>query len=326
MNSIFSKPTQNNLNLETDQPCTSFEPNVQACDQFDADLIDKIKLAIAKLKATTKEHCPRKNRFAKFPCSVCDKNCNKNQDAIYCTSCSQWVHGKCNCRSKTEYNKLSDEPDDVPFHCMLCVMKENSEIFPHFFLDKSQLLELNGIDLPSQLKFLESYDIKSRLMNMPNLHDFDMDENLIHKVNSHYYDNVNLLNYNTHNYTNEFMNNMISHYLLPHILHPMRVTDHSAMIIDNIFSNNTSHETVSGNIMIHISDHFPQFIILNKTNIDYKRCSFSKRDFSKFDEQKFVDSFAGNNLDFLADREVSLNQKFDLFYQNLSSHVEHHAP
>ena len=83
---------------------------------------------------------------------------------------------------------MSDEPDDVPFHCMLCVMKENSEIFPHFFLDKSQLLELNGIDLPSQLKFLESYDIKSRLMNMPNLHDFDMDENLIHKINSHDYD------------------------------------------------------------------------------------------------------------------------------------------
>ena len=67
MSSIFSKPAQNNLTLETDQPCTSFEPNVQACDQFDADLIDKIKLAIAKLKATTKEHCPRKNRFAKFP-------------------------------------------------------------------------------------------------------------------------------------------------------------------------------------------------------------------------------------------------------------------
>ena len=67
-------------------------------------------------------------------------------------------------------------------------MKENSETFPHFFLDKSQLMELNGIDLPSQLKFLESYDISSRLMNMPNLHDFDMDENLIHKVNSRNYD------------------------------------------------------------------------------------------------------------------------------------------
>ena len=94
MSSIFSKPAQNILTFETDQPCTSFEPNVQARGQFDADLIDKIKLAIAKLKATIKEHCPCKNRFAKFPCSICDKNCNKNQDAIYCTSCSQWVHRK----------------------------------------------------------------------------------------------------------------------------------------------------------------------------------------------------------------------------------------
>ena len=119
---------------------------------------------------------------------------------------------------------------------------------------------------------------------------------------------------------------MISHYLLPHILHPTRVTDHSATVIDNIFSNNTTFETVIGNIMTHISDHFPQFIILNKANIDCKRCSFSKRDFSKFDEQKFVDDFAGNSLDFLADRELSLNRKFDLFYQDLSSHVEHHAP
>ena len=138
--------------------------------------------------------------------------------------------------------------------------------------------------------------------------------------------NVNLLNYNTHNYTNEFMNNMISHYLLPHILHPTHVTDHSATVTDNIFSNNTTFETVSGNIMTCISDLIFHSSLSYKTNIDCKRCSFSKCDFSKFDEQKFVDGFAGNNLDFLADRELSLNQKFDLFYQNLSSHVEHHAP
>ena len=64
-------------------------------------------------------------------------------------------------------------------------MKENSQIFPSSF-DKSQLLQLNGIDLPSQLKLLESYDVKSKPTSMPGLHDFDMDENLIHKVNSKY--------------------------------------------------------------------------------------------------------------------------------------------
>ena len=68
---------------------------------------------------------------------------------------------------------------------------------------------------------------------------------------------------------------MISHYLLPHILHPTRVTDHSATVIDNIFSNNSSYETVSGNIMTQISDHFPQFLMLNKITIDYKSCSYA---------------------------------------------------
>ena len=61
--------------------------------------------------------------------------------------------------------------------------------------------------------------------------------------------NVNLLNYDLHSNTNDFINTMISYYLLPHILHPTRVTDHSATIIDNIFSTNTVHESISGNII-----------------------------------------------------------------------------
>ena len=75
--------------------------------------------------------------------------------------------------------------------------------------------------------------------------------------------NINLLNYNSHNKKKDFLNTMISHYLLPHILHPTRVTDHSSTVIDNIISNNTSYETISGNIMTQISDHFPQFLMLN---------------------------------------------------------------
>ena len=46
--------------------------------------------------------------------------------------------------------------------------------------------------------------------------------------------NINLVNYDSHPETNDFINLMVSHYLLPHIFHPTRVTDHSATIIDNI--------------------------------------------------------------------------------------------
>ena len=79
--------------------------------------------------------------------------------------------------------------------------------------------------------------------------------------------NINLFNYDSHTETNDFLNLMISHYLLPHILHPTRVTDHSATIIDNIFSNNCEMDTVSGNLLSQISDHFPQFLIISTCNI-----------------------------------------------------------
>ena len=93
--------------------------------------------------------------------------------------------------------------------------------------------------------------------------------------------NFNLLNYESNTKTNDFLNTMISHYLLPHILQPTRVTEHSATVTDNIFSNNTEHNTLNGSILSRISDHFPQFLVMTKVNInDYKRCSFAERDLS----------------------------------------------
>ena len=38
--------------------------------------------------------------------------------------------------------------------------------------------------------------------------------------------NINLLNYESHSDTNEFINSVVSHHLLPHILQHTGVTDH----------------------------------------------------------------------------------------------------
>ena len=57
--------------------------------------------------------------------------------------------------------------------------------------------------------------------------------------------NLNLLNYETHFDTNDFINSVISSSLLPYILHPTRVTEHSATIIDNIFSNITDCQSTN---------------------------------------------------------------------------------
>ena len=55
--------------------------------------------------------------------------------------------------------------------------------------------------------------------------------------------NINLLSYDRHTDTYDFINSMVSPYLLPYILHPTRVTDHSTTVIDNIFSNMTDSDT-----------------------------------------------------------------------------------
>ena len=75
---------------------------------------------------------------------------------------------------------------------------------------------------------------------------------------------INLLNYDSHRDTNEFINSMVSHCLLPHILQPTSVTDHSATVTDNIFTNAADFDTTSGNILNQLADHFSQFLILKK--------------------------------------------------------------
>ena len=62
--------------------------------------------------------------------------------------------------------------------------------------------------------------------------------------------NFNLLNYESHTETNDFLNTMISHYMLPHILQPTRVTDHSATVIDKYFqiTQNITHSVAVSSV------------------------------------------------------------------------------
>ena len=72
---------------------------------------------------------------------------------------------------------------------------------------------------------------------------------------------INLLNYESHNNTNEFIKSMVSHHLLPHILQPTRATDHSATIIDNIFTNATEYDTIS--VSVAHKDDYSNLIKIN---------------------------------------------------------------
>ena len=111
----------------------------------------------------------------------------KNQKAIQCTECQLWSHASCNGIGKSEHAKLIVESDEVPWFCIPCLILANSEIFPFGFLSKTELCDLMGVDLPSQVELLPSFEITSKLTNLLNLSSYDLDENLVQTVNSRYY-------------------------------------------------------------------------------------------------------------------------------------------
>ena len=329
---------------------------------------------------------------------------SKNQTPIQCDQCNSWSHASCNGISKSEYESLVQEDESIPWYCLPCQILNWANIFPISFLSRSELHDMNGVDLPSRLTNLLPLEISSRLNNLPNLNDYDLDENLVHSTDSKYRKvselssmktnqtfslfhvnirsptkhldelgiteskqlvgtkfpvninidscqiysqptksihggvvmyvnkkldhvvredisvlkdefetlwieiktgataknilcccvyrhlntdtkkftehtddvlskleksnkkfflmgdfNVNLLSYEHHTETNDFTNSMVSHYLLPYILHPTRVTDHSSTVIDNIFSNVTEYETISAKIINQTAYHFAVF-------------------------------------------------------------------
>ena len=49
--------------------------------------------------------------------------------------------------------------------------------------------------------------------------------------------NMDLMNHDQHLLTNEFLESLSSHILLPHIVQPTRIRNNSKTLIDNIHSN-----------------------------------------------------------------------------------------
>ena len=77
--------------------------------------------------------------------------------------------------------------------------------------------------------------------------------------------NVDLMRYNQHKPTNEFLGSLASNSYLPYIIQPIRHTSHSRTLIDSIFSNFISKYIICGNITAIISDHLPQFFVSQNT-------------------------------------------------------------
>ena len=112
-----------------------------------------------------------------------------------------------------------------------------------------------------------------------------------------------------------------SFFLLPYILQPTRITERSATLIDNIFANTYAMNAISGNLVSKISDHLPQFLIVDNLKANYKVLNYYKNDFSKFGEEKFINDFSLLDWNNISSDYMDANTKFDIFYDQISQFI-----
>ena len=99
-----------------------------------------------------------------------------------------WIHRKCNGTSNKEYDLLVLEDDSTRWQCILSDIEEMAAKFPFIHSTNMELNDLYGLDFPSQLQLLPSYELRSKLSHIPTLNDFDIDENYVQTISSKYYD------------------------------------------------------------------------------------------------------------------------------------------
>ena len=114
----------------------------------------------------------------------------------------------------------------------------------------------------------------------------------------------------------------------PQITLRTRITDRSATLIDNIFQNTQHHKQTSGNITTSISDHLPQFTILEKflgtRNIIGKE-QITYTDFKNFNEIEFICGMQSTDWSY-ATQNNNANLCFEIFLHLFSKCLDKHAP
>ena len=141
--------------------------------------------------------------------------------------------------------------------------------------------------------------------------------------------NINLLNYNEHQLTKEFLDSLASNSIIPYILQSTSIASHSKTLIDNIFSNALSFEEISGNITATISDHLPEFLFPPNvlSNPLCKKSNILQRDWSKFNKENLaLDNFDKNWSEILQLNQHNGNLSMESYLDHLNAILDIHVP
>ena len=140
--------------------------------------------------------------------------------------------------------------------------------------------------------------------------------------------NLDLLKYSNHQDTANFFDKMTSNLLIPLIIVPTKINTRNDTLIDNIFSNQYNPDTISGNLIVNISDgHLPSFMTTPKSNQNHlpKKHNIYTRDIKNFDKENFLLDLVVINLDDYIDINDA-NKSFDNLLFGINKLVDKYMP
>ena len=135
--------------------------------------------------------------------------------------------------------------------------------------------------------------------------------------------NINLLNYNRDNQTSDYLDMLLDLGYMPLITKATRITDHTATLIDHIYTNVPQKITKAGICLADITDHLPIYCTVRNR---LPPCQETKhfRDFSHFDKHLFLNDL--ENIDFNQLINEDVNESINNVVNALQTLSDKHAP
>jgi calcineurin-like phosphoesterase family protein len=130
--------------------------------------------------------------------------------------------------------------------------------------------------------------------------------------------NVDVLKYKSCSYASNLIDLLFSLGLIQIVNKPTRCTDHSATLIDHIYTNNVHLSDISSYIFIsHLSDHFPIITKLNESRKFSHPKVIEQKNFSQNNVQNFTNMLLGQNWEHVL--ECNDTQNALTFFRTLFS-------
>ena len=137
--------------------------------------------------------------------------------------------------------------------------------------------------------------------------------------------NIDFFKCCVHSQTEEYLNMLFANNILPIITKPTILSDHTATLIDHIYTNSPLLNFTTGILTVDISDHLPVFCII-KSNPPRDANKIFFKDYSKFNNEIFLDDINLIDWQEILRTDKNLNEKVQDAIEALNKIVEKHAP